>query len=194
MPWVVIKYEREILYEEVWAEPVVAVAKRYGISDVGLRKICKRLGVPLPPLGHWAKVQAGRKVTRPNLPSHKGETSYSSNRYEDDSPPTPPAPEPEAVIQQKAYEALPEHHIVVRDTLDGAHRFVKATEKGFRKPQIGGNGVIAWPRGTCVLDIAVSAENQSRALLLVDALLTAMQTRGFKVYAQTPEGRPDSDY
>ena len=194
MPWVVIKYEREKLYEEVWAEPVVAVAKRYGISDVGLRKICKRLGVPLPPLGHWAKVQAGRKVTRPNLPSHKGETSYSSNRYVDDSPPTPPAPEPEAVIQQKAYEALPEHHIVVRDTLDGAHRFVKATEKGFRKPQIGGNGVIAWPRGTCVLDIAVSAEYQTRALLLVDALLTAMQTRGFKVYAQTPEGRPDSDY
>lgn len=194
MPWVVIKYEREKLYEEVWAEPVVAVAKRYGISDVGLRKICKKLGVPLPPLGHWAKVQAGRKVTRPNLPSHEGETSYSSNRHIDDSPPTPPAPEPEAVTQQKAYEALPEHHIVVRDTLDGAHRFVKATEKGFRKPQIGGNGVIAWPRGQCVLDIAVSAEYQTRALLLVDALLTAMQTRGFKVYAQSPEGRPDSDY
>lgn len=194
MPWVVIKYEREKLYEEVWAEPVVAVAKRYGISDVGLRKICKRLGVPLPPLGHWAKVQAGKKVTRPSLPRHKGETSYSSNHYVDDSPQTPPAPEPEAVTQQKAYESLPEHRIVVRDNLDGAHRFVKATEKGFRKPQTGGNGVIVWPRGKCVLDIAVSAEHQTRSLLLMDTLLTAMQARGFKVYAQPLEGHPDSEF
>ena len=194
MPWVAIKYERQKLYEEVWAEPVIAVAKRYGISDVGLRKICKRLGVPLPPLGHWAKVQAGKKVTRPNLPSHKGETSYSSNRYVDNSPQTPPIPEPEAVTQQKAYEALPEHRIVVRDNLDSAHRFVKTTEKGFRKPQITGNGVIAWPRGKCVLDVAVSAEHQTRALILMDALLTAMKARGFKVYARPPEGRPDSDF
>lgn len=193
MPWVTTKYEREKLYEEVWADPVVAVAKRYGISDVGLRKICKRLGVPLPQAGHWAKVYAGQKVKRPSLPSHKGETSYSSNRYVD-SPPTHPVPEPEAVTQQKAYEALSEHRIVVRDTLDGAHRFVKATERGFRKPQISGNGVIAWPRGKCVLDIAVSAEHKTRSLLLMDALLSAIQTRGFKVYAQPLEGRPYSDF
>lgn len=83
MPWVITKFEREKLYEEIWVDPVVAVAKRYGISDVGLRKICKRLGVPLPPAGHWAKVYAGQKVTRPKLPSHKGETTYSSNRYVD---------------------------------------------------------------------------------------------------------------
>lgn len=194
MPWVITKYEREKLYEEVWADPVVAVAKRYGISDVGLRKICKRLGVPLPPAGHWAKVYAGQKVTRPKLPSHKGETSYSSNRHVDDSPQTPPAPEPEAVTQQKAYEALPEHRIVVRDNLDAAHRFVKATEKGFRKPQFWSNDVIAWPRGKCVLNIAASAEHQTRALLLIDALLTAMQARGFKVYAKPLDGHPDSDF
>jgi len=38
------------LYEEVWAEPVTTVAKRYGISDVALRKICRRLAVPLTSL------------------------------------------------------------------------------------------------------------------------------------------------
>lgn len=194
MPWVITKFEREKLYEEIWVDPVVAVAKRYGISDVGLRKICKRLGVPLPPAGHWAKVYAGQKVTRPKLPSHKGETTYSSNRYVDTSPEQQPTLEPEAVTQQKAYEALPEHRIVVRDTLDDAHRFVKATEKGFRKPQVCGNGVTAWPHGKCVLDIAVSAEHQTRSLLLMDALLVAMQTRGFKVNAQPIEGRPDSDF
>ncbi len=31
-------YEREKLYKEVWAEPMTTVSKRYGISDVALRK------------------------------------------------------------------------------------------------------------------------------------------------------------
>jgi hypothetical protein len=193
MPWVVVKFERTKLYEEIWTDPVVAVAKRYGISDVGLRKICKRLGVPLPPAGHWAKVYAGKTVKRPSLPSHNGETVYCSNRHVDDSVGTPPVPEPEVVTQQRAYEELPEHRISVRANLDDAHRFVRATEKGFRRPQIGGNNVIAWPRGKCVLDIAVSVEHQTRALLLMDALLTAMQARGFKVFAKQLEGQQFSD-
>ena len=40
--------EREKLYNEVWTEPVTTVAQRYDISDNGLRKHCKRLGIPLP--------------------------------------------------------------------------------------------------------------------------------------------------
>ena len=33
----IVVYKREVLYEEVWAEPVSTVAKRYGVSDVALR-------------------------------------------------------------------------------------------------------------------------------------------------------------
>ena len=51
MPYVTHRYERLKLYEEVWAEAVTIVAKRYDISDVALRKICKKLAVPVPPLG-----------------------------------------------------------------------------------------------------------------------------------------------
>ncbi|NLB96602.1 MAG: hypothetical protein GX785_12955, partial [Armatimonadetes bacterium] len=38
-----VVYERDKLYEEVWSEPVTAVAKRYGVSDVAIHKTCKRL-------------------------------------------------------------------------------------------------------------------------------------------------------
>lgn len=31
---------------------------RYGLSDVGLVKICKKLGIPVPGRGYWAKVKA----------------------------------------------------------------------------------------------------------------------------------------
>ena len=63
---------REALYEEVWTDAVTVVAPRYGLSDVGLVKICKKLGIPVPPRGYWAKLKAGRptrKVPLPALPA-----------------------------------------------------------------------------------------------------------------------------
>jgi hypothetical protein len=46
------------------------LAKEYGMSDVGLAKVCRKLGIPLPGLGYWAKKTAGNKVPkRPPLPA-----------------------------------------------------------------------------------------------------------------------------
>ena len=60
---------REALYEAVWTDAVTLVAPRYGLSDVGLVKICKKLGIPVPPRGYWAKVKAGRPTHKRPLPS-----------------------------------------------------------------------------------------------------------------------------
>lgn len=60
--------ERIKLYEQVWTIPTVQLAAMYGLSDVGLAKVCKRYAIPRPPRGHWAKLQAGQTVTRPKLP------------------------------------------------------------------------------------------------------------------------------
>lgn len=73
--------EREALYNEVWFEPVTTVAKKYGISDNGLRKHCKRLGIPLPSSGYWAKVKAGQKVSKPALPKVTGELRKHVRNY-----------------------------------------------------------------------------------------------------------------
>jgi hypothetical protein len=67
-PYVLAQYDRERLYEEVWSEPTQKVARKYGISDVALTKVCKQLQVPKPPRGYWAKKDAGRHVQqRPKL-------------------------------------------------------------------------------------------------------------------------------
>lgn len=73
--------EREKLYEEVWNEPVTTVAKRYGISDNGLRKHCKRLGIPFPPRGYWAKVNAGHKAPKTPLPKVTGDLRKYVRNY-----------------------------------------------------------------------------------------------------------------
>lgn len=56
------KISRQELYDLVWSKPMTALAKEYNISDNGLRKICKKLDIPLPQLGHWQKLQYGKKV------------------------------------------------------------------------------------------------------------------------------------
>jgi hypothetical protein len=44
---------REALHETVWSEAVSRLAARYAISGVGLKRLCRRAGVPVPPVGYW---------------------------------------------------------------------------------------------------------------------------------------------
>lgn len=41
----IVTYRRSDLHEKVWKDPVRTVARAYGISDVWLAKICRRLSV-----------------------------------------------------------------------------------------------------------------------------------------------------
>jgi hypothetical protein len=69
-------FERQKLFDEVWATPVTKLANNYGLSDVGLRKICVSLDIPMPPRGHWAKLAAGKKVPKPQLHQTTVPTTY----------------------------------------------------------------------------------------------------------------------
>ncbi len=40
------RIRRAELYKEVWTTPIHQLAKKYGLSDVGLAKICKRYNIP----------------------------------------------------------------------------------------------------------------------------------------------------
>lgn len=63
-----MKISREELYDLVWKEPMITVCKRFGISDNGLRKHCKKMNIPTPPLGYWAKLKHGKPVKVVPLP------------------------------------------------------------------------------------------------------------------------------
>lgn len=66
-----MELSREELYERVWGEPVATLAERWGISDRGLAKACRRAEVPVPPRDYWAKVHAGKRPRRTRLPKLK---------------------------------------------------------------------------------------------------------------------------
>jgi integrase len=62
------RMSRRELYDLVWSEPMTALAKRFGISDRGLTKVCRRSDIPAPPRGYWAKIAARGTHERPDLP------------------------------------------------------------------------------------------------------------------------------
>ena len=63
--------KRSEFYEMIWREPMSTVAKRYGMSDVGLAKLCRRNRIPTPPRGYWAKREQGQEPPIPALSNPK---------------------------------------------------------------------------------------------------------------------------
>lgn len=59
---------RESLYERVWQTPAATLAAEWNISGPALAKRCKKLNVPVPPRGYWARLAAGAKLKKTPLP------------------------------------------------------------------------------------------------------------------------------
>jgi hypothetical protein len=62
-------FKRDALHELVWTAPVSEVARRLGVSDVGLAKLCRRAAIPTPRRGYWARIESGQHVHRTPLPA-----------------------------------------------------------------------------------------------------------------------------
>ena len=63
------RYNRKELYNRVWMVPMWTLPKEFGVSDVALGKTCKKLHIPVPGRGYWAKKAANQPVDpRPALP------------------------------------------------------------------------------------------------------------------------------
>lgn len=75
-------YRREVLYQEIWQFPITEVAKKYAVSDATIHKICRAMEIPTPPVGYWAKKQAGKEVTIPPLPPSACRSTKYGNRLQ----------------------------------------------------------------------------------------------------------------
>lgn len=182
------EFERERLYEEIWSEPVSKVAKKYDISDVGLRKICISLDIPVPPLGHWAKVSAGKAVERPPLAPTKGVTTYRRRVFKD-----PLADELARRTQVKVDEdaaRAPEVRVVtLRISLDECQPLVKRMSRALNGKQRDSR---SWPycEGAGLMEISVSPQNTLRALLVLNQLLETLLAAGYPVSSGGKENEP----
>ena len=98
------KISRKALYKMVWSKPLSKLGPQFGISDTALRKKCKKVSIPLPTSGYWAKKAANKVTHQPPLPPRApGSNNYIEigrhdhwNRYSREivlHRPFPPPPE-----------------------------------------------------------------------------------------------------
>lgn len=63
-----VQFTRQELYEKVWAQPMVHVGAEHGVSGNAIKKYFTKYGIPVPGRGYWAKLKAGKRVTKLPLP------------------------------------------------------------------------------------------------------------------------------
>lgn len=175
---ITVEYDRETLYQEVWDDPVIVVAQKYGISGNALKKHCITLNVPVPPPGYWTRIRAGAKLKKPKLPKSNGKDKVIVHKHS------------ETVVKSKGKAAkltmLPDEmrlkiidfceniivpevllrpHYLVRDTI----QYTKSRKESTRPPVDN------------LLHISTSEEQFERSLLILDAIFKAIEELGYKI-------------
>lgn len=89
---------RNELYQAVWSDPVLHVARRIGISDRGLIDVCRRAEVPTPPRGYWRQLQTGQGPQKAPLPRPEDDSVVPFKL--DDAPTTAITAKPPATAKQ----------------------------------------------------------------------------------------------
>lgn len=178
------RFTREQLYELVWSEPMQALGPRFGMSDVALKKACKRLRIPTPGRGYWAQKAVGRAPRRTPLPKLPASVPASQQNIVFGRSPKPdPKQAPEAtgpVAEQERFEALPEHRITVAEVLTEPHKLVAASVQLLRHAKTDHQHRLV-PRGKRCLAVAVTLGAADRAMAVYDALIKACEARGWTV-------------
>ena len=178
-------YDREELYRKVWEKPLLRVAEEYGVSAVALGKTCRKLSVPVPGRGYWAKLTHGHSdVKKPPLPKlDKVPTIYRSpvNKRPSDSDQSDP--EFSAIAQLLSSGVLnpPPIDASARPPALIRHSASLLRSRG-RKDEHG----ILLPREAGGIDVRVSEGMLDRALQVMSQVLGVLESQGFSV--QVAEG------
>ena len=183
-------YNREKLYEEVWAKPVVQVAVQYGVSDVAIHKICKSLNVPVPPRGYWAKLRAGEKIKKPPLPAVKGIIEKTGSKtFEGIKVPISPQQTLAFLTEDESQKVLlAAEQIQVSDEDTKIHKKIRAYQskirewnKNDRKPEGAQRGFKNYTNRPPFLAGVISNETLPRVYRILDVLYRQIEMLGGSV-------------
>lgn len=178
-----IVLSRKELYELVWQESMLSLSKRYNISDVGLRKMCIRMEIPVPPAGYWTKVQFGKKVKKTALSAnYKGEETARLQLRDENNPAADrhsPSPRTLKIQEVERDQSL---SLQIPEKLLKPDPLIAQTKSILSKQKPDGYNYIGIVSSSYEgLDIRVAKTNVDRALLFFDTLIKALKARGHSI-------------
>lgn len=134
---------------------MISLAAKYQVSDVAIKKRCRVRGVPTPPRGYWAKLEAGKKVKRPSLPNEVPVKPKQVSKPEDVV----------YISTGKRYSVRNPHWVTV------------ATRESIAKDLRGQYNMICWHSKESML-VEVSKRSIGRILWMVESLTRQMEDLG----------------
>lgn len=170
---------RKELYDHVWQTPMSKLAREFGLSDVGLAKICKKHDIPRPPRGYWARVASGQRVSRTPMPNPKNDQkikikpSCGNSVYNGTH------------LQHQENQELGIPDIGVAQSLRSPHPLVAKSVELIEVSKEDEDGIVK-PRSGA-LDVKVSRKLVKRALRIMDALIKSIENQSYRVVIRGKE-------
>ncbi|MCH2207979.1 MAG: hypothetical protein MK132_19190 [Lentisphaerales bacterium] len=189
------KITRLELYNEVWSTSILQISQKYGISDRGLAKLCKRHKIPTPPRGYWAKIESGVKAHKTKLlkPSDnpeiiiratiKGIKKIQEESVEDLKTEYSYDNDESVEFLLKSLEQESEYEeIVISDNLRGCHKFITRYNELYKKEKEEAkhdrwSNYFHPPTGYGLRNIT----SFSRAKLILNTIFKEAEKRGYTV-------------
>jgi hypothetical protein len=176
-----VELTREELYRLVWKSPLSTLASRFGISDVGLKKVCVKHDIPVPGRGYWAKVHSG---TKPRMPLPKRKNAGLIRIHGRQTAKRMPIKTDE-LERWRAFEARAENRIRVMHRINNLHPIAQAVERTLEKAEPNHDGLLEC-LGESLMWVRVTPKNVKRAVLIVDGLVRGALKRECKLRPPQP--------
>lgn len=188
-----IRYEkpsREELHALVWSQPMTKLAERFHMSDVALKKICKKHNIPAPPRGYWRRHECGRPGRRAKLPKSLNAAPIVIRVREEIQAVNADFLSEEEQAQIEA-ELSPAMAISIAEKIERPHKITTITKHALKASQIDDYGAIKCNSEEAFY-VRVAPESIDRVLRIVDALVKAIEKRGYTVQPGKPP--PPNEY
>lgn len=153
----------------------MTLAREFGVSDVAVAKVCKKLDVPRPPRGYWARIEAGQKPRRPALPKPKKGTRTNA---------TIAASESQSLTPTERKKRRP---IIVAGESEPSS--VREARASLRRAKPDASGLVGADR-TEGLDIRVAPGSLERGLTILRSLIATVTSRE---HSLAPSWAPSGD-
>lgn len=180
---------REALYELVWAEPMLKVADRYGVSSSYMARVCGQLNVPRPERGYWAKLAVGKALPKPALPDARpgDELAWSTDPAQ--AAPGRPLPRP-------PLKSAPRTRPVSAGTQPTQHSLIRGAKPLFEAGRLSYDTGYLKPAKKLLVDLVVAKTGLDKALSFGNRLFSALEENGYRVLIapnSEPFRRPQVD-
>jgi hypothetical protein len=173
-----MKISRQELYNLVWTEPMIIVCKRFGLTDNGLRKQCKSMDIPTPPVGYWSKLKHGKQTEIIPLPKESASNKQSTDLTEKEI--TLPPPMNRNAIRESEIRSGDTSIFMVPEVLYAKDPIIIDTKEKFRHESendyLKKNPFKVKTGST--LNISVSEKSIDRSLSIFETIIKALRFRG----------------